>query len=277
MRKIAFIGFGEVGQRFSRDLKANRGLEISAYDVIFDDPVRRQARLDTAREIGVIAAADAAQACRGAEVVVSAVTADQTETVARAAASFLAAGQILLDINSASPGTKRRAARHFGQREAEYVEGAVMGPVLKPGIRIAILAGGPAAERVSRMLNTLGMNLTPVAREYGRASAIKLCRSIVIKGLEVLMLDCARATKGWGVEAQVFGSLADTFPSVDWKALAADMGERVARHGLRRAAEMREAAEMLRDMGLDPSLMRAVADAQERGARVAGRLPQSAV
>jgi 3-hydroxyisobutyrate dehydrogenase-like beta-hydroxyacid dehydrogenase len=127
------------------------------------------------------------------------------------------------------------------------------------------------------MLNALGMNLTPVAREYGRASAIKLCRSIVIKGLEALMVDCARATQGWGVEAQVFGSLAETFPSVDWKALAADMGERVARHGLRRAAEMREAAAMLEDMGFDASLMRAVADAQERGARVAGRLPQSAV
>jgi 3-hydroxyisobutyrate dehydrogenase-like beta-hydroxyacid dehydrogenase len=277
MRKIAFIGFGEVGQRFSRDLKANGRLEISAYDIVFDDPLRRQARLETAREIGVIAAADAAEASRGAEVVVSAVTADQVETVAQDAASFLAAGQILLDINSASPGTKRRAAQHFGPPGAEYVEGAVMGPVLKPGIRIPILAGGPAAERASQMLNALGMNLTPVAREYGRASAIKLCRSIVIKGLEALMVDCARATKGWGVEAQVFGSLAETFPSVDWKALAADMGERVARHGLRRAAEMREAAAMLEDMGLDASLMRAVADAQERGARVAGRLPQSAV
>lgn len=267
MRKIAFIGFGEVGQRFSRDLLTNEGLEISAYDIVFDDPGRRAARLEIAQAIGVAPAASAAEACRGADVTISAVTADQAETVAQAAAGFLSRGQILFDVNSASPGTKQRAAAHLESSGAEYVEGAVMGPVLKPGIKVPILTAGPAAEQASEVLNALGMNLTPVAREHGRAAAIKLCRSIVIKGLEALMLDCARATKHWDVEADVFASLAETFPSIDWKQLAANMGERVATHGVRRAAEMREAAEMLQETGFDSSLMRAVADAQERGAR----------
>lgn len=275
MRKIAFIGFGEVGQRFSRDLLANDGLAISAYDIVFDDPERRDARIETARKIGVAPAPTAAGACQGAEVVISAVTADQAENVARSASAFLTRGQILFDINSASPGTKRRAAGHLEGSGAEYVEGAVMGPVLKPGIKVSILTAGPAAEQASAVLNGLGMNLTPVAREHGRASAIKLCRSIIIKGLEALMVDCAQATKGWEVEAHVFGSLAETFPSIDWTQLAAYMNERVATHGARRAAEMREAAEMLQDMGLDPSLARAVADAQERGARSAKGLKQS--
>jgi 3-hydroxyisobutyrate dehydrogenase-like beta-hydroxyacid dehydrogenase len=143
----------------------------------------------------------------------------------------------------------------------------VMAAVLVPGISVPILAGGPIAEAAAVDLNKLGMNLTAVASEYGRASAMKLCRSIMIKGWEALLVDCAAAARHWDVEREVFGSLDATYPSIDFRALAADMGERVATHGVRRAAEMREAADMLADMGLVPDLSRAVADAQERGAQ----------
>jgi 3-hydroxyisobutyrate dehydrogenase-like beta-hydroxyacid dehydrogenase len=130
-----------------------------------------------------------------------------------------------------------------------------------------MLIGGPAAQRTADALNALGFAMTPVAETFGRASAIKLCRSIVIKGLEALMVDCAAATSAFQVERDVYASLGATYPSIDWAALAADMGERVATHGVRRAAEMREAAAMLADAGLVPDLAAAVADAQARGAK----------
>ncbi len=264
---IAFIGFGEVGKRFSRDLIANEGVNIVGYDILLDDPARRPAMEDAARAIGVTCAADANAACRSADIVISAVTADKTEAVAADTARFLTAGQIYLDVNSASPSTKTRAAAAVNKSGASYIEAAVMAAVLQPGIRVPILAGGPAAQEAAQRLNALGMNLTPVAREYGRASAIKLCRSIMIKGIEALMVDCARATRHWNVEREVFASLTETFPSIGWPELADAMAERVATHGVRRAAEMREAAEMLAEMGLESELARAVADAQERGAR----------
>lgn len=264
---IAIIGFGEVGKRFSRDLIANEGVNIAAYDILLDDPARRGGMEDAARAIGVTCAADANAACRGADIVISAVTADKTEAVAADTARFLSAGQLYLDVNSASPSTKTRAAAAVNTSGASYIEAAVMAAVLQPGIRVPILAGGPAAQEAAQRLNALGMNLTPVASEYGRASAIKLCRSIMIKGIEALMVDCARATRHWNVEREVFGSLTETFPSIGWPELADAMAERVATHGVRRAAEMREAAEMLAEMGLVPELARAVAEAQERGAR----------
>ncbi|KAB2846940.1 MAG: NAD(P)-dependent oxidoreductase [Hyphomicrobiaceae bacterium] len=263
---IAFIGFGEVGRRFSRDLMARESVGTRAYDVILDDTARKSVIEDAARAIGVVACPTAREACMGADIVISAVTADQTEVVARQAKCYLAEGQLYLDVNSASPATKRRAAAHVEKAGARYVEGAVMAPVMKPGIKVPILAGGPAAHLAAERLNVLGMNLTPVAVEHGRASAIKLCRSIMIKGLEALIVDCARASSHWGVETEVYGSLSETFPSIDWPALAINMAERVATHGLRRAAEMQEAGDMLAEMGFDPSLARAVADAQMRGA-----------
>lgn len=263
---IAFIGFGEVGQTFSRGLLANKGVAIRAYDLLFGSEAG--CRLETAaQELGVVRASAAQEAGSGAAFVFSAVTADRAETVAREAAAWLRPGQIFVDVNSAAPSTKQRAAEAVTASGADYVEAAVMAPVLKPGLKVGILAGGPRAQDASEMLNRLGMNLTPVSDIYGRASAMKLCRSIVIKGLEALMVDCAAACEAWQVKDPVFASLHATFPSIDFHALAADMRERVATHGVRRAAEMREAAEMLAAAGLHPGLAGAVAEAQQRGAR----------
>jgi 3-hydroxyisobutyrate dehydrogenase-like beta-hydroxyacid dehydrogenase len=264
---LAFIGFGELGQRFTRDLVTERGVTIAAFDKLFTDPKRGTASRDAASALGVRAAMSAREAAERADVVFSAVTADQTLSVARQAATFLTCGQVFLDVNSASPDSKITAARGFDGKGVHYVEGAVMAAVKHPGITVEILAGGPRSEDVAKTLNAVGMNLKPVAKAYGKASAIKLCRSIMIKGIEALMVDCAAATKHFGVEREVYGSLAATFPSIDWPALAADMGERVATHGVRRAAEMREAAAMMKDIGLVPDLAAAVAQAQDRGAK----------
>lgn len=258
--RIAFIGFGEVGQRFATDFGKIGGVRLVAYDLKFDAPAPAPCLL-AARELGVAAAPDAATAMDGADCIVSAVTADVTEAVARAASRNLVQGQAYFDVNSASPNTKKRAAEAVQAAGAHYVEGAVMGPVAAPGIKVPILAGGPAAATLAARMNSLGMNITPVATEFGRASAMKLCRSIMIKGIEALVIDCARAARRWDVEKEVYASLRDTFPATDWAATAESMAARVARHGVRRAAEMREAAQMVEDLDVDPSLILSVADA----------------
>jgi 3-hydroxyisobutyrate dehydrogenase-like beta-hydroxyacid dehydrogenase len=162
-----------------------------------------------------------------------------------------------------------RAAEIVNKTGAPYVEGAVMAAVLAPGITVPILAGGPAAADLAARMNPIGMNVRPVSTEYGRASAMKLCRSIIMKGLEVLTVECGRAAAFWNVADEVFGSLEATYPGMRWAALAENSLERVSSHGIRRAAEMREAADMLADMGLSSALAKAIADAQERGAKEA--------
>ncbi len=265
-QRIALIGFGEVGQTFAKGMLANEGVVVAAHDILAGTP-RGALMAERARALGVTLHAKGDEAVRGADVIISAVTASEAEPVARAARAWLQPGQVFLDVNSAAPTTKRAAATHVEAAGAHYVEGAVMAPVLKPGLAVPILAGGPVAAEVAQRMNALGMNLTPVATEHGIASAMKLCRSIIIKGLEALMVDCDAACEHWGVREPVFASLAETFPSIDWHALAENMKERVATHGVRRSAEMQEAGEMLAALGLNPELARAVADAQLRGAR----------
>lgn len=266
---IAFIGFGEVGQTFARGFLKHEGVRVSAYDILIGTSAgeRLAAR---ASSLGVVWCARPEQAASHADFVISAVTASQAEAVAETARDWLKPGQIFVDVNSAAPSTKQHAAKHVEAAGADYIEAAVMAPVLKPGLQVPILSGGPRAAEVSQRLNVLGMNLTPVSDTHGIASAMKLCRSIIIKGLEALMVDCAEASERWGVKDPVFASLHATFPSIDFHTLAADMRERVATHGVRRSAEMAEAGEMLAALGMNPDLALAVSAAHLRGAKPKG-------
>jgi 3-hydroxyisobutyrate dehydrogenase-like beta-hydroxyacid dehydrogenase len=263
---ITLIGFGEVGSTFAREFLARGDVKVSTYDIKFASPEQGPAMVEKARAAGVATAASHAEACRDADIVISAVTADVALPVAEQAATYLRKDQVFFDINSASPGAKTKAAKVVNAAGARYVEGAVMAPVPGPGIKVPIFAGGPAAEAVAERLNAIGMNVKAVTTEPGRASATKLCRSIMIKGIEALIVDCAAASKEWGVQSDVFASLEATFPGIDFAKLATDMAGRINQHGIRRAAEMREAGIMLDDLGMDGSLSRAVADAQQRGA-----------
>jgi 3-hydroxyisobutyrate dehydrogenase-like beta-hydroxyacid dehydrogenase len=267
MTRLAFIGFGEVGQTFAKGLSGRGGVVVAAYDLKFDSPELRRDMIARAEALGVRVAADAADAARGARVVISAVTAAAAGEVAAAAAGYLKPGQIFFDINSASPSTKRTAAADVASSGADYVEGAVMAAVAGPGLKVPILAGGQAAQAAADLLNPLGLNLTPVATEIGRASATKLSRSIVIKGIEAILVQCAAAARRWDVEADVIASLKRTYPGIDWPQQIAYAAERVATHGLRRAQEMREAGAMVADLGLDPSLCEAIAAVEEQGAK----------
>ena len=156
------------------------------------------------------------------------------------------------------------------QGGANFVEFAVMAPVSGPGIEVPILSGGETAEEVSARLNELGMKITPVSTEIGTASASKLCRSIVIKGMEALMVDFTLASERAGVMPAVLESLKASYPGMDWENVAKVMMSRVQQHGVRRAAEMREASRMIAELGLDGSLASAIADRQESFAK-AGR------
>lgn len=263
---LALIGYGEVGRIFAAEFLARGDVRVAAYDIKFASADDGAALMEKARAAGVTAAPSHAAACAGADIVISAVTANAALEVARMAAGFLRKEQIFFDVNSASPGTKTKAAAAVNACGARYVEGAVMAPVPGPGIRVPILAGGPAAAAAAEILNGLGMNVQAVTEEPGRASAMKLCRSIMIKGIEALIVDCAAASREWDVQREVFASLEATFPGIDFAKLAKDMAQRVNQHGVRRAAEMREAGMMLDDLGRDGSLARAVADAQQNGA-----------
>jgi len=253
---LAFIGYGEVGKVFARQL-VRAGASVAVYDILFGDALAR-----IAAEDGVRLAPNPQDAIEAAEIVISAVTADQAVAVAREAARRLRPGQIYVDLNSVSPTSKRAAAAALAAG-VDFVEFAVMSPVAGLGIASPILAGGARAEAVAARLNPLGMKIDPISAEIGVASATKLCRSLVIKGMEAIMVDLSLAGAATGVIDGVLNSLSASYPGMDWAQVLKTMPGRVARHGVRRAAEMREAARMLEEVGLSGAFAEAIAARHE--------------
>jgi 3-hydroxyisobutyrate dehydrogenase-like beta-hydroxyacid dehydrogenase len=190
-----------------------------------------------------------------------------------AAAQYLQPGQLFLDINSVSPETKRASAAAVERSGADYVEAAVMAPVPPHGLAVPILLGGRRAARLRELLAPAGMALEIASAEIGKASAIKMCRSIMIKGLEALTVECLLTARQYGVENDIIASLDKSFPSLGWERLAGYLIGRVLNHGRRRAAEMREVAATIAETGLAPLLASATAERQDWTADHAAAMP----
>ena len=250
-QRIALIGYGEVGRILAEDLRA-QGLAVAAHDLKLQQPALAPTLQAHAQQHGVQLHAQAADAVAGAHLVISAVTASQAVAVAEAAAPHLQPGAVFIDMNSASPGAKQRAAGVVDAAGGRYVEGAVMTSVPPYRIRVPLLLGGPHAAAVVAPLNALGFAAKLADERLGVASATKMCRSVMIKGLEAMVIESLSTARHYGVEDAVVASLYETFPGIDWEKQAAYFFQRVIEHGRRRAEEVREVAQTVREAGLQP-------------------------
>ena len=256
MTDFAIIGFGEVGGIFARDLRAGGAGAIHAFDLL-------EAARDRAAASGVTAHATAAEAAAKAEVVFISVTAGSALAAAQSLAGGLSHAPLVVDVNSISPAAKQAAARVVAEAGGRYVEAAVMSSVPPRGLRSPILLGGPDAQAFIDVMAPFGMDLTVFSPEIGKASSVKMCRSVMVKGLEALTTECMLAARHYGVEKEVLASLSDTLPHEDWRGLARYVISRALIHGKRRAEEVREVARTVEEAGVEPLLSRSIAERQD--------------
>jgi 3-hydroxyisobutyrate dehydrogenase-like beta-hydroxyacid dehydrogenase len=263
IRWIGLIGFGEVGGIFGQDWVA-KGIKVRTYDILFEKVASRDRMAEKARRAGVEMAADYADAIRGADLVVAAVTASSAVPVSKSCAGFLRSGQIYMDLNSISPESKMQVAREIAKSGADFVECAVLAAVAAPRLKVPLLLGGQRAQELARALKPLGMDPTAVSENIGVASAIKMCRSVVMKGLASLAIESLFAARRYGAEDAVIASFEATYPGMGWaKALPDNLARRAVEHSKRRAAEMRESAETIKGAGIEPRMSLATAELQD--------------
>jgi 3-hydroxyisobutyrate dehydrogenase-like beta-hydroxyacid dehydrogenase len=263
--RISFIGFGEAGQAIASGLREAGSERIAAWDILF--PHDEGAQLKAAGEnIGIACASCAAEAVAESGLIISAVTAASSLEAARSVAPHLYGNPYYLDINSVSPGRKQETAKLLDGR-ARYVDVAVVAAIHPRRHRTPLLIAGPYAEAAAPLLRELEVQFTIVGDTIGAAAAIKMIRSVMIKGIEALTLECFLAASRAGVLDEVTASLKNNYPALDWPAITAYNLERMASHGERRAAEMEESAATLRELGLDPLMVDATVKRQrEMGA-----------
>lgn len=252
--RIGLIGLGEAGGAIASGL-AESGVAIVGYDVRADTPAIRA----TAERAGVTLAGSVAELVAAVDVVMCLTKAAAAVPVARMAAAELSARHVYADLNSASPAVKRGAAAAVEPTGARFADVAVMAAVPPRRHLVPMLVSGCGAKAFSDQVSPFGMNAEVLGDRVGQASAVKMYRSLLIKGIEALVFECAIGASAEGALDRVLESMTGSLPFGDWAELATYLMGRTVAHGDRRAAELREVAATLEEAGIDPSLANAAA------------------
>ncbi|MBW6424104.1 DUF1932 domain-containing protein [Rhizobium sp. XQZ8] len=279
--RIAFLGFGEAARAFHDSLAPRLdGGEFWAYDMLLDkaDSAADMQDAITSRGVRMV---ETPAGLADAEWIFSAVTADQSLAAAQSIAQHLGQGALFIDINSVSPGRKRETAELINGSGADYLDMAVMAPVYPKGHATPVLLAGNTAEELLEQFRGLGFSADFAGEKVGSATAIKMVRSVFVKGLEAITVEALLAAEASGCFEEILASLSGSFPGLDWSKFPDYQFERTTRHGRRRAAEMRESGVTLDALGLNGGIARETAAIQDAmaasGVKASGDLRETVI
>ncbi len=264
-----FIGFGEAAQAFASGWRQKQpALELRAYDIKTDGADAATKHADYT--LATVTGCETIGGLAGLNIF-SLVTADQARAAAVTTASHLKVDAFYFDCNSCAPQTKSGSAVLIEAVGGHYVDVAIMSPVHPKLHKSPLLISGPHAEAALEFLTGLGMVARIVPGDVGAASSVKMIRSIMIKGLEAVVLECVTAGRLAGVNEMVFDSLDLSYPGFNWRKQATRMMERATTHGKRRASEMREVAKTVDMLGLRSLMSSATVEWMEMAGQSGGR------
>jgi 3-hydroxyisobutyrate dehydrogenase-like beta-hydroxyacid dehydrogenase len=263
--RLCFIGFGEAGQAIASGLTEAGLTSIAAWDILLPEKEGEKLR-EAGAKIGARLANSAAEAVANSDIIVAAVTAASSLESARSVAPHISGNPYYLDINSVSPGRKQETARLL-DGNARYVDVAILAPIHPKRHQTPLLLAGPHAQAVLPLLvDELEMRGAIASDQVGAAAALKMIRSVMVKGIEALTAECFLAAQRAGITDEVAASLKNNYPGVDWPKMVDYNLERMASHGIRRADEMEQAAVTLTELGIAPLMTEAtVARQREMG------------
>jgi 3-hydroxyisobutyrate dehydrogenase-like beta-hydroxyacid dehydrogenase len=252
IKHVGFIGFGEAGSNFSAGLReTNPALKITAYDIRFPLEPALQAK---ATELGVTAVG---ASIAEPDLVFSFVVAKASVTVAKVSAKVMRVGQIYADCNSSSPQMKQQVAAALDGTGVKMVDCAVMSGVPGRRHKVPMNLSGPDAEETVGLLSQLGCVCEATGDQIGAASALKMMRSVMMKGIDALLLEFIDGARQYGVTEAALASMADNYPGVDWLGRAPGAMSRTSEHAVRRASKMQEVSGTLRAVGVEPMMAEA--------------------
>ena len=250
--KIGFIGFGEVGYTFSRAMN-EAGADITAYDILLDDPKRadevKKRILESGSHVGTLE-----DVLGNNTHILSTVTTQAAKEAAETCAPMLKPGHTYIDLNSTSPSVKVNISKIIEPTGGEFVEGAILGAVGVTGAKTRIFTGGVKGREVAEMLNGVGMNVQFYSPEIGKASTFKMLRSIFSKGVEVLLLEMMVAGRRAGIEMDLWEDITNFMASKSFDRIGANWMQSHAVAHERRYYEMLQVIETMSEIGIEPMM-----------------------
>ena len=268
---LGFLGFGEVGYFMSKGLKGAGFGSIAAFDraLLQEGPVALAIR-SRAEEAGVELSPSLGDLLRKTNVLITAVPAKFAPSAAEEVLQFSPKLRFYADVTTAKPAEKERMENFFGEKGISYIDCAMLGPLPNYGHTVPILASGSGAAEFAELMNPFGMKIEIAEGKAGAASSIKLVRSVFMKGLEALLVESFLFAKKSGAEEIVLASIAETlkvpFDHTARRMIAADLV-----HSERRAFEVGESIELMKDMGIEPIMAEAIVKRLKKSAALGMR------
>lgn len=252
--RIACLGFGQVGSTFAPVL-ADRGAEVLCFDPRIKDPDCQPPNVTFGSFPEVLA---------GADVVLSMVTTEMAQDVAKQSRRHLRTEQVYVDLSSTAPSIEKDIADAFSRTDAIFVEGAILGAVAATGAKTRILLGGYNAGPTADLLNRYGLNCEPYREEIGAASSFKMLRSVFSKGVEAVLIETLLAAERGGVRGDIWSEICGTFETVTFEKMARTWITSHAVACKRRRDEMFQVEDVVRNLGLNPIMSSAAREIFER-------------
>jgi 3-hydroxyisobutyrate dehydrogenase-like beta-hydroxyacid dehydrogenase len=258
------VGFGEAGRVIGSALAAS-GADLAVHDRLLLDPGRGPGLADAVRTAGARPVPHIA-GLADRDVVLSLVT---PATAVAAAEEFAAAardGVLYVDLNSTAPQVKESVAGALPT--ARVVDGVMTGGGIQlDGSRIPISLAGPDAAEAAGLLSGAGFTAAVVGERVGAAAALKMLRSVVIKGLEGLWTEALLAAAGMDVVEPLLAMVEETLDRWPTRDFATMLVTTHVAHAGRRQVEARMVRDTVAGTGVQPLMSAALVARQEATAR----------
>lgn len=254
--RLGFLGFGEAAFIVGKALAANGLSGIIAYSpsgaaAVDSDPIRQRAS-----EAGVTLVSSPKELCQRADVIMSLTPGALALTALRSVRRYLTDSHIYVDATTNSAKTMERGAKLLGTR-ANFVDAAIMGALPLSGLKVLIVVSGSQAHAFRGLLAPYGMNVKVVGEKPGAASAMKLIRSVCMKGIAAMLIESLEAAERVGLLHDAADDLARSIDEVPFAQTIKRFVCGSAVHAERRVHEMTEAMELLKSLGSSTSMTRA--------------------
>ncbi len=249
-----FIGYGEAAFNISLGLGQEGLSGIRATDAMMDHPVMGVQVRDRAGQAGVALVSSAAEVAQWADVLFAAVPSSFTLDVCREVKDCLRPGQLYIDVSASTPATKEAIWDLIGGTGVLFVDAAMLGSLPKDKHRVPITASGNGASKFREVMAPHGMEITLAGEKAGAASAIKLVRSIFMKGIASLMIEMLQAADAYGVSDEVVSSISKSMDGIPFTSHLDRLVTGSALHCTRRAAELKGSIAMLSEAELSPEM-----------------------
>ncbi|MFW5430834.1 prephenate dehydrogenase/arogenate dehydrogenase family protein [Bacillus pumilus] len=262
--KIGFIGYGEAAYELSTGLKTEGLDHFYAYDVLLQNEKHAGTMKEKAARTGVELTSNVSEVIGKSDIVIAAVPANKTLEVAQSVLDSLKKNQVYVDVSASTPDIKKQVAKEIEKQEALFVDVAMLGSLPVNKHKVPITASGSGTDRFIELTKEYGMNITKISDQPGDASALKLIRSIYMKGIVGLLIEFLEISKKYNVEDQVISSLSETLDSKSFEETMNRLVTGSALHAKRRAVELLGSIEMLDSAHIDASMSRAAQQKLER-------------